>query len=562
MKKTNIIILILALMFGTVSCDFLTEQSLTEVESKDYITNAKEAESVLLGVYRTLIEDAAYGMNLSFFLNMGTDISQVEGSTTENWRNVPTNAFPTTQSHIQETWQVLYKGVYRANDFLERISVNMDSFTEEDYMNSVIYIAEARCLRAMFYFELVRRWNNIPLMTSTAMSYEHPSTLLQADPRAVYEFIEKDLLYAIEVLPYAADDIYRSDSRYRFSKGSAMGLLAKVYCTWAGWPVQDTDKWQAAADIAGRLIKSGKHDLLPDYEQLWKNTCNGIWDPTESLIEISFYSPTTGSGSSDPCGRIGKWNGVRTTALAGVRGSCAANQYALLTFTTEWKEHPGDLRMNLSVANYKYSNDKVLICKGSSDTEEKALANDADPLKKQKEKQTYTPAKWDEQKYVEASNRLINNDKSNINWYFLRYSDVLLLYAEALNEVYGGPTTEAYSAINKVRRRGYGNPDDTSVCDLSGLDYESFREAVRKERAYELAFEGHRRTDLVRWGIYYETIQKTDNELRALWNWSENNTSYNYVVAKYTVKDKSELLPIPQREKDLCKQFKQNPGWE
>ena len=69
-------------MFGTVSCDFLTEQSLTEVESKDYITNAKEAESVLLGVYRTLIEDAAYGMNLSFFLNMGTDISQVEGSTT------------------------------------------------------------------------------------------------------------------------------------------------------------------------------------------------------------------------------------------------------------------------------------------------------------------------------------------------------------------------------------------------------------------------------------------------------------------------------------------------
>ena len=85
---------------------------------------------------------------------------------------------------------------------------------------------------------------------------------------------------------------------------------------------------------------------------------------------------------------------------------------------------------------------------------------------------------------------------------------------------------------------------------------------MRKERAYELAFEGHRRTDLVRWGIYYETIQKTDNELRALWNWSENNTSYNYVVAKYTVKDKSELLPIPQREKDLCKQFKQNPGWE
>lgn len=562
MNKIKYILILASGLLAFSSCAFLTEKSLTEIDKNEYINDADEAESVLNGVYRTLVEDGAYAMNLSFFLNMGTDISQVEGSSTENWRIVPTNAFPTTQSQIQETWQVLYKGIYRANDFLERVSLKMDEYTEEDYARTVIYIAEARCLRAMFYFELVRRWNIVPLITSTAQSYQKSDEFVQADPEDVYEFIEKDLRYAADILPYATEDIYRKNNHYRFSKGAALGLLAKVYCTWAGWPVQNTEKWKDAVEVAGSLIHSGKHDLLPDYEQLWKNTCNGQWDPTESLIEISFYSPTSGGGSSDPCGRIGKWNGVKTTALAGERGSCAANQYAVLSFVYDWREHAGDIRCGLSVANYKYSNDWVLICKSSSDTEEKALENEADPTKKQKEKQAYTPAKWDEQKYVSSFNRLINNDKSNINWYFLRYSDVLLLYAEALNEVYGGPTTEAYSAINKVRRRGYGNPDNTSVCDLSGLDYESFREAVRKERAYELAFEGHRRTDLVRWGIYYETIQKTDNELRALWNWSENNTSYNYVVAKYTVKDKSELLPIPQREKDLCKQFKQNPGWE
>ena len=60
--------------------------------------------------------------------------------------------------------------------------------------------------------------------------------------------------------------------------------------------------------MAQKLIYSGKHDLLPDYQTLWENTCNGIWDPTESLIEVSFYSPTTGGGNADPCGRIGKWN--------------------------------------------------------------------------------------------------------------------------------------------------------------------------------------------------------------------------------------------------------------
>ena len=556
----KIFLSLLCVAVCTVSCNFLKEQSYTEIEKDNYLYNAEEAQTVLLGAYRTLIEDAAYSMNLSFLLNMGTDISQVEGSTTENWRIIPTNAFPTTQSEIQETWRTLYKCIYRANDFLERISVKIDSYDETDYALGVLYIAEARCLRAMCYFELVRRWNSIPLMKDTAMSYADPSTLVQADPAEVYEFIEQDLLYAIEVLPYAKDDSYRSDNRYRFSKGAAMGLLAKVYCTWAGWPVQDATKWEAAAKIAERLIYSGKHDLLPEYETLWKNTCNGVWDPTESLIEISFYSPTTGSGSSDPCGRIGKWNGVRTTALAGERGSCAGNVKVVHTFVVDWRNRSAgkDLRCDLSVANYRYNNDWQLWV----GTDASAADNDANPLKKQKEKQNYTPAKWDVLKYVEPANQMINSDKSNVNWYFLRYADVLLLYAEALNEWKGGPTTEAYAALNKVRRRGYGNPSNTSVCDLSGLDCEGFRKAIRDERAWELAFEGHRRTDLVRWGIYSETVQQTDAALRDWWDWGSNSSSYNYVVAKYTQKNKSELLPIPQREKDLCKQFKQNPGWE
>lgn len=112
---------------------------------------------------------------------------------------------------------------------------------------ATIYIAEARALRALYYFELVRRWGNIPLMTSTAMSNQHPSTFVQADPVDVYKFIEDDLLYACDILPYATDKDYRSNKDYRFSKGAALGLLTKVYATWAGYPIQDTSKWEAAA---------------------------------------------------------------------------------------------------------------------------------------------------------------------------------------------------------------------------------------------------------------------------------------------------------------------------
>lgn len=179
------------------------------------------------------------------------------------------------------------------------------------------------------------------------------------------------------------------------------------------------------------------------------------------------------------------------------------------TFVLDWRDgkNANDKRRDLSVANYKYDDDYVLWAKGKSDTEESAKLKDQDPTQAQKEKQNYTPAKWDLIKYQKTGG-VINNDKSNANWYFLRYADVLLIYAEALNEWKHGPTTEAYAAINEVRRRGYGYPSNTGSCDLSNLNEETFREAVRKERAYELAFEGHRRMDLVRWGIYYETIQK------------------------------------------------------
>lgn len=558
MRKITYFIVALAMCMLPCSCS-LEEETSTEIEKKNYLNNANEAENVLLGVYRTNVEDAMYAYHLSILFIMGTDIAQVEGSTTENWRIIPTNAFPTTQSEIQQTWAALYKGIYRANDFLEQISRKINTYNNTDKQRATIYIAEARALRAMYYFELVRRFGNIVLMRTTAESNQAPATYTQVAPEKVYEFIEEDLLFASDVLPYASDDTYRTSNEYRFSKGAALGLLAKVYATWAGYPINDTSKWEQAAKTASILVNSGKHGLLPNYEQLWKNTCNGIWNPTESLIEVSFYSPTV-SGNSDPVSRIGKWNGVKTSAIAGKRGSCAGNLKVVHTFVKEWREHSNDLRCNLSVANYRYNDEYILWASGKNDTPETAQEKDADPTKAQKEKQNYTPAKWDIEKYVE-NGLLINNDKSNVNWYVLRYADVLLLYAEALNEWKHGPNSEAYAAINAVRRRGFGNPNNTVSCDLpQGLNEEEFRKAVQKERAYELAFEGHRRLDLIRWGIYYETIQDTNEELLKWWNTDSSNV--NYVVYNYTEKGKHELFPIPQRDMDLCPKFEQNPGWK
>lgn len=501
MKNLKYYIFTLACILGITSCS-LDEVNYTEVEKENYMKDAAEAQNVLLGIYRNMIDEGMYKYNLSVLFTLPTDIAKCQGSNTDGLRLVPANAYGSNQSDVQLTWASLYAGVYCANDFIELLQTKMQTYDEANYNLAVVYMAEARALRALHYFELLRWFRNIALITSTQQSYLPPSEYTQADPIDIYKFIEDDLKYAIDNLPYAIDDNLRSNSSFRLSKGSVLGLLTKVYATWAS---EDETKWENAAQTAKVLVESGKHHLLNDYEQLWKNTCNGIWDPAESLIEISFYTPNS---SVNSYGRIGKWNGVQATGIRSGRN--AGNWRVIPTFLRDWKKRTEDRRWKISVADYNYTGTngaKKAIVDGK--TFEDVINENAKDADKKKYIDGMTPAKWDTELYVSDENYLIDQNYSNINWYVLRYADVLLLYAEALNEWKGNPTPEAYEAINMVRRRGFGMDVNTpnSNTDLANLDGTTFRQAVRDERAYELAFEGHRRQDLIRWGIYYDAIQ-------------------------------------------------------
>lgn len=130
MKKLIYYIALSVMCLLPASCS-LEEEISTEVEKKNYLNDASEAQNVLLGIYLTNVRDAMYGYNMSIYFSMGTDISQVEGSTTENFRILPTNAYPTTQAEVQQTWEALYTGIYRANDFLEGISAKINTYSEK-----------------------------------------------------------------------------------------------------------------------------------------------------------------------------------------------------------------------------------------------------------------------------------------------------------------------------------------------------------------------------------------------------------------------------------------------
>lgn len=555
MKKI-IYILTAFLSLGITSCS-LDEESYVDVDKNNFMNNAKEAEMVLLGVYRNLVNEGLYGFHLSCVFDLTNDLAYCEGNTTNGPREVPSNSFNKSNKLVEQTWQQLYAAIYTANDFIENITHKKIGYSESDQQLAEIYIGEAKALRALFYLEFLRWYGNIPLVLTPEDSDQEPAFIKQEKPEVVYAQIEKDLHEAIAVLPWVKDN----DRPYRMSKNAAYGLMTRMYATWAGYPVHDVSKWECARDTARALIESGQNTLLSDYEQLWKNTCNGKWNSDESLIEVSFYAPTyTGNSSLDAFGRIGKWNGVENKFSGAEQGTCGGMVKVAYTFVQQWQQkissdtidnHPEfiDQRYNLSLASYRY---------------DKADGKMVDlNTNKLSQLQNWTPRKWDIHKYVEKANQVISNDYSNVNWYVLRYADVLLLYAEAINET-EGPTAAAYEAINQVRRRGYGQAVETAYpgIDLEGLSQEEFRQAIRNERAYELCFEGQRRQDLVRWGIYYESIKETDTRLQAWWlTGSEKNPRANYIAAYYTVKGKHELFPIPQREMDLMPLFVQNPQW-
>jgi len=560
MKKI-IPILIISLLAGNCSLD---ETLYNYVDESSFISDASSARNVLYGVYREMSTNALYGYYLSIIYDLPTDIAKVDGNSITNNRDICCNAHTPSHAWIQSTWSQAYKVIYYANDFMEKVAAARPSMSERDKSLVDVYVAEARSIRALMYFELVRLFGGVTLMTDTAQSRQHPSTFVRESKETVYQFIEKELLEAAEILPWATDDGIRSDNTCMFSKAGALGILARVYVTWAGQPVADSSKWAKAAEVCRLIVSSGRHALLDNYEDLWKNVCNGIWDPTESLVQISFYSATiSSSGSQNNSGYIGKWNGVYVVTNTSKLVRVDARYRPLVTFMGSWTDWDKDCRWALSAVDYSYDGTTVVpMCSYSNKNYpfSQVMIPGSPTVLRDKLRNGLYCAKYDLTKYVPVDNQLSDGNYSNAHWYLLRYADVLLMLAEAVNES-EGPTQEAYDAVNAVRRRAFGlaQDDESGLADLAqGMTADQFREAVRTERAHELCFEGQRKQDLIRWGIYYEKVKET---YQLLEEWREGFSSY-YLGGEYTIKGRHELQPIPQRELDKMEQYTQNPGWE
>ena len=519
MKKAIIAISVLL----CVSCSLdTTPDFVTPAEA--YSTESS-VEKALYGVYNALMGqyNRLYTNGIYSYMSISDEFYYISYAASSEMRILAIDA---SQLEIQRMWEGLYQGISRANYLIGMVE---ESGLDGEYVAEMV--GEAKFLRAYYYYLLVTNWGSVPMPLTPTNSPSTRYFLPQSSINEIYAQIIKDMKDA-EATVY---DIDEQSSNERISKTGVQAILARVYLSMAGYPLRDVEKNLDVIEYCDKVIDSGKHNLNPDYKQIFINQIQDICESLECIWEVASY----GRNLEDKlqAGQLGVENGINciNQEIGYSPGYLRASIYTWQSYDSD-----SDLRRDWNIAPYRYTQ-----IPGSTDVEKKYWADG-----KYWERNC---GKW-RREYENGSKA---RSYTSTNFPVIRYSDVLLMKAEAINEVKHGPTDEAYELVNMVRRRGYGLPVNVPAsCDLpSGLNYSTFTEAIRKERLAELCFEAVRKPDLQRWGIYVESVQKMGNALRVYF---PGNTYYR---VGENCSERNRLFPIPTSEFSLNKNIVQNNGW-
>jgi hypothetical protein len=519
MKKIFYCLIVSSVFF--TSCKKFLEQTPNDFLSpQNYYNTKPEIDAALTGVYDNLGKSATYGRYLYFEMDQADDSYVGLSSWTQDISLYNADA---SDAKLNATWTTLYEGINRANALLE----NIDKSSIKDSEKQVVK-GEALFLRAYYYFLLVTNWGDVPLRLASTKSTADVDM-----PRTPY----KQVYYQIVSDMEAAADLVNPISNYnygsRVTKSAVWGILARVNLKMAGAPLRETARYADAKKWAEKVINTNLHALNNDYAQVFKNLCADTYDTKEVIWEIEFNKLNS---SQNEEGALGSINGIGTSSTT-IGYSYGAKKTTASFFNSFGT---GDLRRDWTLNNYTY--------------------NTVAPFAKIDVPVTASPftrfdSKW-RREYETALPKF--NGTTSINFPVLRYSDVLLMYAEAENEV-NGPAL-AYAKINEVRRRAYGvalGKATNAQADLpAGKDKIDFRTAVRKERNLELAYEGLRRFDLIRWGDFLTAIKNAANEIS-----TQGGTNSYGSRSGDNASNRDTLFAIPAKELSLNHEAKQNKGF-
>ncbi|HEY0299567.1 MAG TPA: RagB/SusD family nutrient uptake outer membrane protein [Arachidicoccus sp.] len=477
MKKIGIILFTATVFFA---CNKLQEEPKSIIASGEFYQTENDAISAVTAVYSSLNTDPGgdfpmYGRQLYFMTDAATD-DETEGNSASNpdVRAMGSITYIADNNRILANWTQHYRGINWANVAIDEISA-----MQTDTVLKARLIRESKFIRALLYFNIVRFFGDVPLVLHQASSVSQTNAE-RTSASDVYKQIITDLTDA-ENLPtsYSGNDIGRATS------GAAKTLLAKVYLTQKDWK-------DAAAKCLEVINGPYGYGLFTNYADVFnKSSKNG----KEHIFSVQFLSNSGASNSRDRI-MTDVFSGFSTKAPPDLPAdSSLYNSYS----PTDTRRDVTYYTSLLNPATGKYYKFSYIGLRKFVDTTEYAA-----PV------------------------------ESGINFPVLRYADVLLTYAEAVNELQG-PTQDAYNAINQVRERA-------KISDLpTSLSQAEFRNAVYQERRWEFVQEGQRWFDLVRTGRLVSAVKP--------------------ITGKSAVTTKDTLFPIPQAEINVNSKITQNPGW-
>jgi hypothetical protein len=361
--------------------------------------------------------------------------------------------------------------------------------------------AEARFLRAYSYFVLVRAYGRVPKIDKVlAVTANIP----QSPPSEIYALIESDLQFAAANLPASWDKKFAG----RSTKGAANGILAKVYLY--------QKKWAMAMATANFVMTSGQYDLSVNYSNIFGEAGE---NSKESIFEIQGTASAT----------VPTANGIQYASIQGTRGN-----------TNEWNRGWGWNTPSDQLEAAYEPNDprktRTILYASQAGTPRQTIYGQAAPLYPTEVPNT----KYNQKVLVNPSFIAQYNSRSGwwMNVRILRYADVVLMYAEAANEIGGAANiSNALAALNSIRARARrdlpASAPAGTLANLNITDQDALRTAIRQERRVELAMEHERFFDIVRWGISEQVMHAAGKT--------------NFSAAR------DNLLPIPQQQIDLSK---------
>ena len=526
MKSSNYLFILLALG-GVFSCAQLKEDPKSFISSTQfYKTEADALEAVNACYYWLNNGDAStpggataqtpYNVLFSTGMEMMTDdINPGPGATNPDVRSQAVLQHNSAGLRVLQIWQFSYAAIRTANIAIAKIP--QIPFPGKDTTLRNRYVAEAKVNRALWYFNLVRLYGDVPLILEDQDVYDNSAIQVARTPAAqVYAQIEADLIAASKVLPssYGAADVGRATS------GAAKAILSKVYLT--------EQKYTQSDSLASAIITSGQYSLIPNYAHVFLPAYkNG----TEHIFSAQFKSNSQGQGNGNAP------RGART----GVPGLTASYADQLVYYThngdpffSVYKLYQkGDLRRASASAANSWGGAFATKFLGTDGKLYSTLNAPGDTV-------PYLNKYWDPSVGAQLS-------ESSANVPIIRYAEVLLIAAEADNEANGGPSANAYNYINQVRTRA-GIPNLTP-----GLNQVQFRDSVYLERRLELVWEWQRWFDLIR--------EKGDPNSGFIDANGGLLLPSLQLVGKNSVALKHYLYPIPLQEINLNPKLTQNPGW-